>query len=131
MAAALPVVTFGLDVTLHLNADELHVLHVPRAHTDGDAIVRFRNANVVHMGDTFFAGRYPFIDLDGGAGLAAYRDVLVLARDRVGAAIEAGRSMEQAVADRPLAELDARWGAGSIEPEGFLGTVYASLSAGS
>ena len=162
--AALPVVTFGLDVTLHLNGDDLHVLHVPRAHTDGDAIVHFREANVLHLGDTFFAGRYPFIDLDSGgslagmitaaeralsladadtriipghgalsdrAGLAAYRDVLVLARDRVRAAIDAGRSLEQIVADRPLADFDAQWGAGGITPEGFLKIVYASVSAGS
>jgi glyoxylase-like metal-dependent hydrolase (beta-lactamase superfamily II) len=64
---ALPVVTFGEAVTFHLNGDELYVFHVPHAHTDGDAIIHFRKANVVHMGDTFFNGLYPFIDL-GSAG---------------------------------------------------------------
>lgn len=48
---ALPVVTFASDVTLHLNGEEIVVRHVPRAHTDGDAIVHSRNADVVHMGD--------------------------------------------------------------------------------
>jgi cyclase len=64
--AALPIVTFDRAVTLHYNGDDLEVMHVPNAHTDGDAIIRFRKANVVHMGDVFFNYRYPFID--GGSG---------------------------------------------------------------
>lgn len=75
---ALPVVTFGETVTFHLNGDEIHVFHVPHAHTDGDVIVHFRNANVVHMGDTYFAGRYPFIDIGSGGsidGVIAAADV--------------------------------------------------------
>jgi glyoxylase-like metal-dependent hydrolase (beta-lactamase superfamily II) len=63
---ALPVVTFTRDVTFHLNGDEIHVLHVPNAHTDGDAIVHFRRSDVVHMGDTFFNRLYPFIDTSSG-----------------------------------------------------------------
>ena len=77
----LPVVTFTEDVTFHINEDVLHAFHVENAHTDGDAIVHFERANVVHMGDTFFRDRFPFIDtatggsIDGmiaaaGAGLA-------------------------------------------------------------
>ena len=66
---ALPVVTFTEEVTFHLNGDELHAIHVPPAHTDGDAIVHWRRANVIHMGDIFFAGLYPFIDLSGGGTL--------------------------------------------------------------
>jgi glyoxylase-like metal-dependent hydrolase (beta-lactamase superfamily II) len=65
-AAALPVVTFGEDVTFHLNGDEIHAFHVPPAHTDGDSIVHFRKANVVHMGDLFFHGNYPFVDIWSG-----------------------------------------------------------------
>jgi len=60
--AALPVLTFKDNVTFHLNGDEATALHAPNAHTDGDAIIHFRNANVVHMGDTYFNGLYPFID---------------------------------------------------------------------
>ncbi|TMH91498.1 MAG: MBL fold metallo-hydrolase, partial [Betaproteobacteria bacterium] len=59
---ALPVVTFTRDISFHLNGDELVVTHAPRAHTDGDSMVRFGKSNVVHMGDTFFNKLYPFID---------------------------------------------------------------------
>jgi len=66
---ALPLITYAEGATLHLNGDEIEVFHVPRAHTDGDSIVRFRKANVVHMGDTFFNGMYPFIDVDSGGSI--------------------------------------------------------------
>lgn len=65
-AGALPVVTFSDSVTFHINGDELVVAHVPAAHTDGDALVHFVRANVVHMGDTFMTAGYPFIDLSSG-----------------------------------------------------------------
>jgi glyoxylase-like metal-dependent hydrolase (beta-lactamase superfamily II) len=64
--AALPVVTFGDDVTLYLNGDEIHIFHVPPAHTDGDAIVHFKKANVIHMGDTFMTISYPVVDIPNG-----------------------------------------------------------------
>jgi glyoxylase-like metal-dependent hydrolase (beta-lactamase superfamily II) len=64
--AALPVVTFAGSVTFHLNGDEMRVMHVPRAHTDGDAIVQFVNTNVIHTGDVYFNGMYPFIDTSSG-----------------------------------------------------------------
>src|SRR5882762_4984345 len=76
---ALPVVTFTRDVTFHLNGDELVVSHVPRAHTDGDSIVRFGKSNVVHMGDTFFNKLYPFIDTSSGGSVAG----VLAAADRV------------------------------------------------
>jgi glyoxylase-like metal-dependent hydrolase (beta-lactamase superfamily II) len=61
-AVALPVVTFAQSVSFHLNGDEIRAIHMPNAHTDGDAIVHFVKSNVVHMGDIFFNGMYPFID---------------------------------------------------------------------
>jgi len=65
-----PVVTFTEDVSFHINDDELHAFHVSNAHTDGDAIVHFVSANVVHMGDTYFAGpRFPFIDTATGGSI--------------------------------------------------------------
>jgi glyoxylase-like metal-dependent hydrolase (beta-lactamase superfamily II) len=79
---ALPVVTFTADVSFHLNGDELHVFHVDPAHTDGDSIIHWKNANVFHMGDLFFSGGFPFIDLSSGGnvdGVIAAAD-LVLAR---------------------------------------------------
>lgn len=65
----LPVITFASDVTLHLNGDEIHAFHVRNAHTDGDAVVYFRNANIIHTGDIFFNGTYPFIDLSMGGSI--------------------------------------------------------------
>lgn len=65
-SAALPVVTFAQDVTFHINGETVHAFHVADAHTDGDTIIHFKNANVMHLGDTFFAGRFPYIDLDSG-----------------------------------------------------------------
>jgi glyoxylase-like metal-dependent hydrolase (beta-lactamase superfamily II) len=67
---ALPVVTFGDGVTLHLNGDTLHVVHVANAHTDGDSLVHWQRANVLHMGDTFFHRQsFPFIDLSSGGSI--------------------------------------------------------------
>ena len=68
-AGALPIVTFSRDVTFWLNDDEIHVFHVDAAHTDGDAIIHFRKADVVHMGDVWFNGMYPFIDFDSGGSI--------------------------------------------------------------
>ena len=64
--AALPVITFAEGLTFHLNGEEMRVMHVPRAHTDGDAIVHFVKSDVIHMGDVFFNGMYPFIDTSSG-----------------------------------------------------------------
>ena len=63
---ALPVITFSEEVNFYWNGDQIHVVHVPNSHTDGDGIVFFTEQNVVHMGDTFFNGRYPFIDIGSG-----------------------------------------------------------------
>ncbi|MGH9337554.1 MAG: MBL fold metallo-hydrolase, partial [Vicinamibacteria bacterium] len=83
--AALPVMTFATDVSLHVNGDELHAFHVDPAHTDGDSIIHWKNANVFHMGDLFFSGGFPFIDLDSGGSvdgvIAAADKVLSLAND--------------------------------------------------
>jgi glyoxylase-like metal-dependent hydrolase (beta-lactamase superfamily II) len=67
---ALPVVTFGLDISFHVNNETVRAFHAPRAHTDGDAIVRFSKANVVHMGDILWGGKYPFIDTGSGGSVA-------------------------------------------------------------
>ena len=57
-------------MTFHYNGDEIRVQHVAPAHTDGDSIVFFRDANVIHMGDTFFSGMYPFIDVSTGGSIS-------------------------------------------------------------
>jgi cyclase len=71
-ATGLPVITFGDAITFHLNDDEILVRHVMNAHTDGDAIVHFKHANVIHAGDTYFSGMYPFIDASSGGSNDGY-----------------------------------------------------------
>lgn len=66
---ALPIVTFTKDVTFHMNGDDIEVFHVKNAHTDGDALIYFKKAGVIHMGDTFFNGIYPYIDAHAGGGI--------------------------------------------------------------
>ena len=67
---ALPVITFDNTVTYHINGETMTVYKVPPAHTDGDAFVRFRNANVVHTGDVFAGYRYPYVDTINGGSIA-------------------------------------------------------------
>lgn len=67
---ALPVVTFRQQMSLHFNGDDVRLFHVANAHTDGDAVIYFERANVIHTGDTFFNGFYPFIDTASGGSLA-------------------------------------------------------------
>jgi glyoxylase-like metal-dependent hydrolase (beta-lactamase superfamily II) len=157
---ALPVVTFADGVTFHWNGEEIRVYHVPPAHTDGDSVVHFVKADVVHMGDLFFNGGYPFIDtssggtvdgviaaadrvlggtsektriipghgpLAGKADLQAYRDVVKTVRDRVAKLKAEGKTREQAIAAKPTAEYDAKWGQGFIKADVLTGLVYDSL----
>ncbi|MBC7987508.1 MAG: MBL fold metallo-hydrolase [Sphingomonadaceae bacterium] len=157
--AALPVVTYEDGLKLHLNGDTVHLIHVDSAHTDGDSIVRWERANVLHMGDLFFHRiSLPFIDRDSGgsvqgmiaaaerglalandqtriipghgpvatrADLAAYRDMLMLIRDRVAAAIEEGQTIEQIQAMN-IAQPYAVEG-GFIDGPTFVGFVHDSL----
>ncbi len=81
---ALPVVTFAEGVTFHLNEDVLQVVHVAAAHTDGDAFVKWEEANVLHTGDVFNRSGAPFIDRSSGgtaAGLSAAMDVALSLAD--------------------------------------------------
>lgn len=159
--AALPVITFSDTISFYINDDTLRTFHVRHAHTDGDAIVVFLKANVVHMGDTFFNGFYPFIDVSTGgslsgmisaanvvlavtnpetriipghgplatrADLVRYRDMLVVVGQRVGRLVAQRRTLQQVIAAKPLADLDAQWGKGFLKPEQFLTIAYSSLS---
>ncbi len=67
---ALPVITYDDDLRLHFNGETVAVVHLPPAHTDGDSVVRFVNANILHTGDIWFNGFYPFIDVEHGGSLA-------------------------------------------------------------
>ena len=119
---ALPVVTFTDAVTFHINGDSVSATHVPPAHTDGDAIIHFRKANVVHMGDTFHNAGLPFVDLSSGGsihGIIGVADrVLALSDENTKiipghgpladrARLKAYRDMVVALRDRIRAELAA------------------------
>ena len=161
-AAALPVVTFAEGVTLHWNGETIQVEHVAPAHTDGDSHIWFEKANVVHMGDTFVNGFFPFIDVESGgtiagliesanralarandktkivpghgplatrADLKKFRDMLVDVKARVEKGIKSGKTMEQFIATKPLADLDAEWGDGFIKSDQMVTLVWMNLTA--
>ena len=66
---ALPVITFDQSLSVHFNGEEIKVIHYPKGHTDGDSVIFFTISNVVHLGDDFFAGRFPFVDLESGGSI--------------------------------------------------------------
>jgi glyoxylase-like metal-dependent hydrolase (beta-lactamase superfamily II) len=162
-AAALPVVTFPEQINFHWNGTEIVAFHVPNAHTDGDSVIAYPQKNVIHMGDVFFNGAYPFVDvssdgsLDGyisavervlalpflnaqtkiipghgalatPADLRTFLGVLNTAKQRIQSAIDRGLSEDQAVAANLMAEYDASWGGGFMNPETFVRLSYQSLS---
>src|SRR4029078_11164089 len=65
----LPVITFDQSLSVHFNGEEIKVIHFPHGHTDGDSVIFFTNSNVVPLGDDFFSGRFPFVDLDSGGSV--------------------------------------------------------------
>jgi glyoxylase-like metal-dependent hydrolase (beta-lactamase superfamily II) len=71
---ALPVITFDQAVSVHWNGEEIKVVHFPHGHTDGDSVVFFTGSHVVHMGDDFFAGQFPFVDLGTGGSVQGLID---------------------------------------------------------
>ncbi|MGK7874796.1 MAG: MBL fold metallo-hydrolase [Xenococcaceae cyanobacterium] len=84
--AALPVITFNDTVTFHLNGCSIYAFHVEPAHTDGDSIIYFADTDVIHTGDTYSNGRYPFIDISSGGSIkgmiAAVERVLAMASEQ-------------------------------------------------
>jgi len=74
--AALPIITFDHDVTIHLNGEDIRALHFPSGHTDGDSVIFFPKSNVVHMGDDFVTYGFPFIDVMGGGSVKGMIDAL-------------------------------------------------------
>src|ERR1700676_2012205 len=159
-AEALPQETFATSHRLKANGENLMMQHFAPAHTDGDIYVLFEKANVIHMGDTFFNGFYPFIDSGTGGkisgmiaaadkilplaskdtkivpghgplgnkeDLAKFRELLVAARDRVQKLKTAGKTAQEAAAEKPFADLDAVWGKGLLNSEQFTQVVYLAL----
>ena len=67
--AAWPILTINEENTLYINNEDIFMFHVDNAHTDGDVMVYFTSSNVLHMGDTYFQGKFPFIDLSSGGSI--------------------------------------------------------------
>lgn len=67
--AGLPMVTFAESLSVHFNGEEVRVTHYPNCHTDGDAVIEFTKSKVVHLGDLFFNGAFPYVDLDSGGSV--------------------------------------------------------------
>ena len=68
-AEALPVITYAENASIHFNGDEIHLIHTPSGHTDGDSMIHFKGSNVVHMGDNFFKDKFPFVDIGAGGSV--------------------------------------------------------------
>ena len=72
--AALPVVTFNDRTSFHLGGHTVHAVHIPAAHTDGDAVVHLVEADLIHTGDIVFIGLYPVVDYSSGGSLKGMAD---------------------------------------------------------
>lgn len=98
--SALPVVTFSSNLTLHYNDDDIRIIHVPNAHTDGDSVAYFSGQNVMVTGDTVFNGRYPFFDAEHGGSIkgliTGLNQLLALADDKTIIAPGHGNLMNKA-----------------------------------
>lgn len=68
-AVGLPMITYGQGLSIHFNGEEVRAVHFPNGHTDGDTVLFFTGSNVVHLGDDFFVGRFPFVDLNSGGSV--------------------------------------------------------------
>jgi cyclase len=71
---ALPLITYDKSMSMHINGEDVVLMHYPNGHTDGDTVVWFKTANVVHLGDHFFFDRFPFVDVDSGGSVQGLID---------------------------------------------------------
>lgn len=160
-AGALPAEVFAKERQLKLNGASIALKYYGPAHTDSDVMVMFEEANVLHAGDTFWNGIYPFIDCSTGgsidgmiaasdanlaitrsdtiiipghgkpvsnkAELQGFRDMLVAVRDNVGNLKKQGKTRDEAVAAKPTAAFDARFGQFLVDPGYFTRLVYAGV----
>ena len=156
-----PKHVFSKEHSLKLNGQSLAMKYYGPAHTDGDISVMFGEADVLHVGDTYWNGIYPFIDYSTGGGidgmiaasdanlaastdktiiipghgnpvsnraeLQEFRDMLVAVRENVAALKRQGRSRDEAVAAKPTAAFDAKWGNFVIDPGFFTRLVYEGV----
>jgi len=161
---ALPVVTYDNTVVLHLNGEEVKLIPVRQAHTDGDTLVQFVKHDVLATGDYFRSTGYPVVDLINGGtlqgileglavtigragpntkiipghgpitdrnGLIAGRDLILAGRDKVAPLVKQGKTIEEVVESKPLAELDSKVdGATPQSAERFVRWLYTSIKEG-
>ncbi|WP_353645082.1 MBL fold metallo-hydrolase [Mesorhizobium sp. WSM2239] len=159
--SGVPELVFSKEHSLKLNGQSLAMKYYGPAHTDGDISVMFGEADVLHVGDTYWNGIYPFIDHSTGGGidgmiaasdanlaastyktiiipghgnpvsnraeLQEFRDMLVAVREKVAALKRQGRSRDEAVAAKPTAAFDAKWGNFVIDPGFFTRLVYEGV----
>ncbi len=157
---ALPVLTFDDKITIYPEGEELHLVYAPSAHTDTDIAIYFGKSNVLHTGDLFFNGMYPFIDSSSGGWIGGmvkaadrilavvddktkiipghgpvgtrqqfkvYREMLVTVQKRITPLVKSGKTADQVVAAKPLADLDDKWGKGFMKPDVFVKVVYGGI----
>jgi glyoxylase-like metal-dependent hydrolase (beta-lactamase superfamily II) len=164
--AAVPTEVFSTEKSISINRSTLNLKYYGSAHTDSDISVTFAEADILHCGDTYWNGIYPFIDYSTGgnidgmikaanvniaaagdktivipghnlpnqasaisnkADLMVYRDMLVAIREKVATLKRSGRSLDQAIAAKPTAEFDAKWGQFLITPALFTRLVYEGV----
>jgi len=142
--SALPLVTYEEQVTVHFNDEEIRLIHLPAGHTDGDSVVWFQGANVIHMGDHLFVDRFPFVDTASGGSVDGFINNLQTVLDMVPDDIHVipghgplsgkdalARSIDMIRATRKVVEeaRDAGKSAEQIKAEG-LGVEWASFGMG-
>jgi cyclase len=156
----LPVVTFSKDISFHLNGDTVRAIHIPHSHTDGDSIVHFISANVIHAGDVIFNGFYPFIDVNHGGSIkgmiAGVKKILILsdentkiipghghltnteelddylhmletAYERLRKLKAEGKTAQEAIETKPLADLEEEWGDGIFTGEKWIEIIFPGV----
>jgi cyclase len=157
---AWPRTTFNDKFALYYDGEQVDLGYILPAHTDGDIYVKLQKANVLHCGDIFFNGIFPFIDPSSGgningmiagsaqcltqadaetkvipghgplgdkSALTNYHDMMVTVRDRVQKQKAAGKTLQDVVASKPTADLDAVWGKGNVTGDFFTTLVYSTL----
>jgi glyoxylase-like metal-dependent hydrolase (beta-lactamase superfamily II) len=160
-AGGLPGEVFAKEHKMKLNGASIGLKYYGPAHTDSDISVTFAEANIMHVGDTFWNGIYPFIDYSTGgsidgmiaaceaslavadkdtiiipghgqpvsnkAELLGFRDMLAAIRDNVAALKKQGKTRDEAVAAKPTAAFDAKFGQFVIDPAFFTRLVYQGV----
>jgi glyoxylase-like metal-dependent hydrolase (beta-lactamase superfamily II) len=162
-AGALPLLTYRDRVTFHMNGEDVELIPVRGAHTDGDTMIYFPKADALMVGDFYRSIQYPNIDLNNGGSVkgvvdglnavialakpttkivpghgpvvdknavSANRDMILAIRDRVSALVAQGKSQEEVIAAKPLADFDARVQQAGTTGDRFLGQLYTDLKAG-